>query len=73
MIEAQIEGMLKANKLILEDIVENGGFSLEELTIILDRHESLLNNLSFWLIQNNSKRFLYELTNHISWLLKNFS
>lgn len=71
--EKQIEALVTANKLILEDIINNGNFSIEELQRVSDQTGDLIENLSFWFKQDNSERFLYELKNYINWLLDNYS
>jgi hypothetical protein len=71
--EKQIEALVTANKLILEDIINNSNFSIEELQRVSDQTGDLIENLSFWFKQDNSERFFYELKNYMNWLLDNYS
>lgn len=71
--EKQIEAIVTANKLILEDIINNDNFSIEELQRVSDQTGDLIENLSFWFKQDNSERFFYELKNYMNWLLDNYS
>jgi hypothetical protein len=69
----QIQSVVEANKLILEDILSNDSFQVEDLLRISKNMEDLIENLHFWLEQDNSERFFYELKNYMNWLLDNFS
>jgi hypothetical protein len=68
-----IEALVSANKLILDDIINSGNFSIEELELVSNKTGDLIKNLAFWLDQDNSDRFFYELKNYLNWLLENFS
>ena len=69
----QIQSVVEANKLILEDILSNDSFQVEDLLRISKNMEDLIENLHFWFEQDNSERFFYELKNYMNWLLDNFS
>lgn len=68
-----IEALVSANKLILEDIINSGNFSIEELELVSNKTGDLIENLTFWFDQDNSDRFFYELKSYLNWLLENFS
>ena len=68
-----IKALVSANKLILDDIINSGNFSIEELELVSKKTGDLIENLSFWFHQDNSDRFFYELKNYLNWLLENFS
>ena len=69
----QIQSVVEVNKLILEDILSNDSFEIEDLERVARHMEDLMENLYFWFEQNNSERFFFELKNHLNWLLENFS
>jgi tRNA-dihydrouridine synthase len=71
--EEYIKNLISANKMIGEDILNNPSFTEEELTEVRDRVATLIEQLEFWVEQDNSKRFCYELKNHIQWMIKNYS
>lgn len=71
--EEYIKSLLSVNKLIGEDILNNDSFTEEDLTEVRDRISVLINQLEFWVEQDNSERFCYELKNHIQWMIKNYS
>lgn len=68
-----IKNLLNANNLISEDILNNDTFDVEDLELVRDRIDSLMEQLKFWINQDNSKRFCYDLKNHIQWMLDNYS
>ena len=71
--DESIKALVSANKLILDDIINSGNFSIEELELVSNKTGDLIENLAFWLDQDNSDRFFYELKNYLNWLLENFS
>lgn len=71
--EEHIKSIVDANKLIIEDMLNNGNLSIEELQRVSNRMGDLIENLSFWFEQNNSDRFFYELKTYLNWLLENYS
>ena len=71
--EEYIKNLLSANQLIGEDILNNDNFTEEELTEVRDRISVLIEQLEFWIEQDNPERFCYELKNHIQWMIKNYS
>ena len=71
--EEYIKNLINANNLIGNDILNNDSFTEEDLTEIRDRIGVLIEQLEFWIEQDNSERFCYELKNHIQWMIKNYS
>lgn len=68
-----IKNLINANNLISEDILNNDAFDVEDLELVRDRVASLMEQLNFWIEQDNSERFCYDLKNHIQWMLDNYS
>ena len=68
-----IKNLINANNLISEDILNNDTFDVEDLELVRDRMDSLMDQLKFWIKQDNSERFCYDLKNHIQWMLDNYS
>lgn len=73
MSEQHIKNLISANKVLVEDVLSNDSFSIEEKEKIKDRLEILTEQLWFWTQQDNKERFCYELKDHINWMLKNYS
>ena len=71
--EEYIKNLINANNLIGNDILSNDSFTEEDLTEVRDRIGVLIEQLEFWVEQDNSERFCYELKNHIQWMIKNYS
>ena len=71
--EEYIKNLINANNLIGNDILSNDSFTEEDLTEVRDRIGVLIEQLEFWIEQDNSERFCYELKNHIQWMIKNYS
>ena len=71
--EEYVKTLLKLNQLIGQDILKNDSFTEEDLTEVRDRVGDLINQLEFWIEQDNSERFCYELKNHIQWMIDNYS
>jgi hypothetical protein len=71
--EEYIKNLINANNLIGNDILNNDSFTEEDLTEVRDRIGVLIQQLEFWVEQDNSERFCYELKNHIQWMIKNYS
>lgn len=67
-----IKNLINAHNLISDDILNNDSFTQEDLTEIRDGIGILIEQLEFWMEQNNSERFCYELKNHIQWMLDNY-
>ena len=72
MSEESIKNLCKANKILLEDIINNESFSLEDKERISQRMKILLEQIAFWSIQNNRKRIIYDLRENVRWILKEF-
>lgn len=73
MSEQHIKNLISANKVLVEDVLTNDSFSIEEKEKIKDRLEILTAQLWFWTQEDNKERFCYELKEHINWMLKNYS
>ena len=73
MSKQHIQNLISANKVLVEDVLTNDSFSIEEKEKIKDRLEILTAQLWFWTQQDNKERFCYELKEHINWMLKNYS
>ncbi len=73
MSEQHIKNLISANKVLVEDVLTNDSFSIEEKEKIKDRLEILTEQLWFWTQQDNKERFCYELKDHINWMLRNYS
>ena len=71
--EEYVKTLFKLNKLIGEDVLKNDSFNEEDLTEVRDRVGNLITQLEFWIEQDNSERFCYELKNHIQWMIDNYS
>ena len=71
--EEYIKNLLSVNKIINEDILINDSFTEQDLIEVCDRISTLIEQLEFWVEQDNSERFCYELKNHIQWLMDNYS
>ena len=71
--EEYIKNLISVNQMIGEDILNNPSFTEEELMEVKDRVGTLIEQLEFWLNQDNSERFCYELKNHIQWMIDNYS
>jgi|TARA_A200000159_G_C7314055_1_gene335939 hypothetical protein len=71
--EEYVKTLLKLNQLIGEDVLKNDSFNEEDLTEVRDRVGNLITQLEFWIEQDNSERFCYELKNHIQWMIDNYS
>lgn len=63
----------KANLKIFEDLLNNPSFTIEDLIEVKDRVSNLIEQLDFWMEQDNDERFCYELKNHVEWMIKNYS
>ena len=68
-----IPNLLKANKILTEDIMDNESFSVEEKEVLSERLDILIKQLSFWTQQSNLERFAYDLRDQINWVIKNFA
>lgn len=71
--EEYIKNLVNASKLMHEDIINNDSFSVEELEVIQGRMTELHENLEFFMNQGDANRFIYELKNHLQWVIKNYS
>lgn len=68
-----IPNLIKANKILTEDIIENESFSLEDKELLRERLCILIDQLSFWTQQDNLERFAYDLRDQINWIIQNFA
>ena len=64
--ETEIEKAQKAVGHLLDDCLHN--FSVEQLEVVKERHESLLDQQMFWVKMGNRERFLYDLRDYGMWL-----
>ena len=71
MTDGQIQNLIKANKVLLEDVLTNESFSLQDKEIVRDRLDILTKQLAFWTQRDNQERFIYDLKDQIRWMLKN--
>ena len=71
--DGQIQNLKKANKVLLEDVLTNESFSLQDKEIIRDRLGRLTERLALWTQIDNQERFIYDLKDQIRWMLKNYS
>ena len=71
--EQYIKNLVKASNLIHKDILNNDSFGVEELEEIQNKMGELAENLEFFMNQGDAKRFIYELKNHIEWMIKHYS
>ena len=68
-----IKKLVNCSHVLGEDILNNDSFSEEDLIEVRDKIGVLIEQLEFWVEQDNSERFCYELKNHINWMLENYS
>ena len=73
MTDGQIKNLIKANRVLIEDVLTNDSFSEEDKKVINDRIRILRKQLKFWVEQDNQERFAYDLKDQICWMLKNYS
>ena len=73
MTDGQIKNLIKANRVLIEDVLTNDSFSEEDKKVINDRMGILRKQLKFWVEQDNQERFAYDLKDQIRWMLKNYS
>lgn len=67
----QIAQLIQVNKSLSEQIINHS--SIEGLEMLQDKMSETIDQLMFWVDQDNDDRFFYELKNHIQWLLDNYS
>lgn len=70
---AQLRALTQSNLLMGEDIINNDSFTTEDLEAVQSRMGTLISQLVFWIEQDNSERFCYDLKDHLNWLLENYS
>ena len=73
MSEKKIKNLLNANEMLIEDILQNNSFQVEDLELVQKKFGELIDQLKFWTKIDNQDRFYYELKNHVDWMLKTFS
>ena len=64
----QIQNTMDAINLMYENIGDE--MSVEQLETIRDRHQTLIEQSIFWLDQDNSSRYIYDLKDFANWLFK---
>ena len=67
----QIAELIELNKSLSEDIINHS--SVGGLEMFKDKMTETIDQLMFWVEQDNDDRFFYELKNHIQWVLDNYS
>lgn len=67
-----IKNLVSANKILNEGLLD-GDFDVVDLEYARDKLGQLIEQLEFWMKQDNAERFCYELKNHIQWMLDNYS
>lgn len=67
-----IKNLVSANKMLNENLLD-GDFDVVDLEYARDKLGQLIEQLEFWMEQDNAERFCYELKNHIQWMLDNYS
>ena len=72
-IDRRVRTLFKALSCLNKDFVENGSFSLEDHELVQEKTIDLMEQLKFWMKEDNKERFCYELTQHIKWFLRTFS
>ena len=55
---------------ILETALEEEYLTAQELECVQGQMQDLIRQGAFWLEQENSKRFIYELKNFLEWLIE---
>ena len=73
MSEQSIKNLCKANKVLLENIIDSESVSLEDKERVAKRMKILLDQIAFWTIQNNQERIIYDLTENVRWIMKEYS
>lgn len=67
------EKLVRLNNVIVDDILSNPSFEVSDLEDISCRMNNLMDQLEFWIQQDNKERFCWELKEHINWVLENYS
>lgn len=67
-----IKNLVSANKILNEGLLDVD-FDVVDLEYARDKLGQLIEQLEFWMEQDNAERFCYELKNHIQWMLDNYS
>ena len=67
----RIAQLLQVNKSLSENIINDS--NIEDLEMLQDKMTETIDQLMFWVDQDNDDRFFYELKNHIQWVLDNYS
>jgi len=73
MTDGQIQNLISANKILVQDVLTNKSFTQGDREQVRDKMYLLTLQLAFWVDKNNKQRFFYDLKDHIRWMLKNFS
>lgn len=63
------ENIQRLQKIIHKEVLGNN-FDLEKLQEINAQMGVLIESLNYWLFQNNTKRYYYDLKSFIAWLKK---
>jgi hypothetical protein len=59
----------------IEHLIDNclEDFSLYELEDVQSRHQTLIDQKSFWIEKNNYFRYIYDLNDYLNWLISYIS
>jgi hypothetical protein len=72
-LEELVKDLMKIQTMVHEDIVSNDSFDVEDLELIRNHLDDMIQNISFHKQNNNLGRVVYELKNHIHWIMNNYS
>ena len=72
-LEELIQDFMRIQNMVHEDILANDSFDKEDLTLIRDHLDDMIQNIEFHKKNNNLKRVIYELKNHMRWIMNNYS
>ena len=72
MTDGQIQNLIKANKVLLQNALANNSFSEEDKNAIYDRIYIVRQQLRFWEEEDDRERYVYDLKDQIRWMLRNF-
>ncbi len=50
-------------------VIEDDDFGTKELDVVQGQMKNLIEQGEFWIKNNNAKRFIYDLEQHIKWLV----
>lgn len=71
-IDGQIRNLLKSNDVLTKKFFAKKNLSEDDQKIFCDQFTIVSDQLLFWTIQGNKERFLYDLKDHVRWMLKKY-